>query len=76
MKDPVTSKKCPHSFEKEAIEEMIGHSSTQVGGSGRQGIIDGTRALRCPVCSVVSLDVMSYSRTGILIIHSYSRRLI
>ena len=54
MKDPVTSKKCPHSFEKSAIEEMINFSRTQTGGSGRRGVNDGTRALRCPVCSVVS----------------------
>lgn len=54
MKNPVTSTKCPHSFEKEAIEEMIRHSPTTTGGSGRRGTNDGVKALKCPVCSVVS----------------------
>lgn len=51
MKDPVTSLKCPHSFEKEAILSMLGASGVWVGGSGRRG--DGQRGMKCPVCEVV-----------------------
>ncbi|MCJ1357899.1 MAG: hypothetical protein MMC33_007895 [Icmadophila ericetorum] len=45
MEDPVTSKKCPHSFEKRAILEMISLSTTRVGGGGR-----GEKMIKCPVC--------------------------
>ncbi|KAE8374992.1 zinc-finger of the MIZ type in Nse subunit-domain-containing protein [Aspergillus bertholletiae] len=58
FRDPVTSTKCPHSFEREAIEDMITHSSTTVpapqaaaeaaGRSARR-----VRSVKCPVCSVV-----------------------
>lgn len=53
MKDPVTSQKCPHSFEKEAITSMINASDIRVGGSGRRGDKGGDRAMKCPVCEVV-----------------------
>lgn len=53
MKEPVTSRKCPHSFEKDAIEDMIRHCSLQIGGSGSGRRNDGTPALKCPVCSLV-----------------------
>jgi hypothetical protein len=54
MKVPVTSQKCPHSFEKDAIMEMIGYSSLRVGGSGgRRGADNGTKAIKCPVCQIV-----------------------
>ena len=52
MKDPVSSTKCPHNFEKQAILEMISTSDLRVGGDGRRG---GEKAMRCPVggCDVV-----------------------
>ena len=53
MKDPVTSQKCVHSFEKEAIMSMINASEERVGGSGRRGTQDGQKAMKCPVCAVV-----------------------
>jgi SUMO ligase MMS21 Smc5/6 complex component len=47
--DPVTSTKCPHSFEREAILSMIQRSSARVGpGSMQRG--RGTRAVQCPCC--------------------------
>ena len=53
MKDPVTSTKCPHSFEREAILSMINASDVRVGGSeGRGAVIQ--KAMQCPVCTVVS----------------------
>ncbi|KAL2835245.1 mRNA capping enzyme-domain-containing protein [Aspergillus cavernicola] len=55
--DPVTSTKCPHSFEREAIAAMITQSTLTVptpsasgSGSGRGRRI---RAIKCPVCSEV-----------------------
>lgn len=60
--NPVTSSKCPHSFERQAIMDMISHStvtalaSTQP--SSRGGVGGGNRsrrvkAVKCPVCSVM-----------------------
>ena len=49
MRDPVTSQKCPHSFEKAAIMDMIRASSDTVSGSGRHGL----KQTRCPICTVV-----------------------
>ena len=62
MKNPVTSKKCPHSFEKEAIVEMISLSATRIGGgsqSQRRGPAGGEKVIKCPVCEVVSLNLPS-----------------
>ena len=51
-RDPVTSTKCPHSFEREAIENMISRSPYQTlpsaSGSGTRRV----RAVKCPVCSM------------------------
>ncbi|KAI5292502.1 hypothetical protein KEM52_006308 [Ascosphaera acerosa] len=46
--EPVTSKKCPHSFEKKAITDMIRQSpdSTTVQGAR-------AKCTRCPVCQVL-----------------------
>ena len=53
MKDPVTSTKCPHSFEREAILSMINASDVRIDGGGRRGA-GGKKAMQCPVCTVVS----------------------
>lgn len=53
MKDPVTSTKCPHSFERSAILDMLNQSAIRVGGSNRRGAQDGQQAVKCPVCEVV-----------------------
>ena len=53
MKDPVTSTKCPHSFEREAILSMINASDMRTEGSGRRGA-GGQKAMQCPVCTEVS----------------------
>ena len=59
MKEPVSSTKCPHNFEKNAILDMISMSEERVGEDGRliehgrRGI--GRKAMKCPVCEVVSL---------------------
>nr|KMM65230.1 hypothetical protein CPAG_01581 [Coccidioides posadasii RMSCC 3488] len=53
FKDPVTSAKCPHSFERAAIESMINCSSETVVvrapglSRGRQKL----KFVKCPVCS-------------------------
>ncbi|PLN81951.1 zinc-finger of the MIZ type in Nse subunit-domain-containing protein [Aspergillus taichungensis] len=61
FQNPVTSTKCPHSFEREAIESMLSQSQTTVAVSaatsagssrgGRKG--RRVRAVKCPVCSVL-----------------------
>ena len=50
--DPVRSTKCPHSFEKSAILEMISHSTARLGGDTRRGRAGagGEKAVQCPVC--------------------------
>ena len=52
MKNPVSSTKCVHNFEKDAIIEMINLSNERTGGDGRRG--GGQKAMKCPVCEVVS----------------------
>lgn len=56
MKHPVSSKKCPHSFEKEAILSMINASEIweETPSNGRRGATNGPKAMKCPVCEVVS----------------------
>ena len=51
FKQPLTSKKCPHSFESEAIMSMINASELRVGGlPGPRGrVTGGERAVQCPV---------------------------
>ncbi|MCJ1282321.1 hypothetical protein MMC26_001644 [Xylographa opegraphella] len=53
MRDPLTSKKCPHSFEKAAILDMLSRSTNWVGGTGRRGGGTQERAMKCPVCEVM-----------------------
>lgn len=42
FRDPVTSRKCPHSFEREAIEGMIDSNTNSVR-------VAGAKAVQCPV---------------------------
>lgn len=51
FREPVTSIKCPHSFEREAISNMIARSTSQLvpDASGRGS--HRARAIKCPVCS-------------------------
>lgn len=49
--EPVTSTKCPHSFEKEAILGMLNNSQLTMAvqdGAGRKRV----KAVKCPVCEV------------------------
>lgn len=53
FKEPVTSTKCPHSFERTAIEDMIKKSTymlTLPRGHPRQG--QRGRYVKCPVCEL------------------------
>ena len=50
FKDPVTSTKCPHSFERSAIEDMIKRGGTnRRGGRHHAGGVKGR--VQCPVCT-------------------------
>ncbi|TKA80058.1 hypothetical protein B0A49_02498 [Cryomyces minteri] len=49
FEEPLTSRKCPHSFEKDAIMQMIAQSSARIGGSNRRGARDGEQVVQCPV---------------------------
>lgn len=53
FKEPFTSTKCPHTFEKNAILDMIRSSANRIGGGGPRG--QGEKAVECPVtgCSQV-----------------------
>jgi hypothetical protein len=57
LKEPYTSTKCDHTFERTAIMEMIRTSNTTVGGGPRGG---GMRAVTCPQsgCDKVTLPVV------------------
>ncbi|KAL1610494.1 hypothetical protein SLS60_002163 [Paraconiothyrium brasiliense] len=46
LKDPYTSSKCPHTFERTAIFEIIRKSTVRVGGGSAS---HGEKAVKCPV---------------------------
>ncbi|KAF4308925.1 Zinc finger MIZ-type protein [Botryosphaeria dothidea] len=49
LKDPVMSVRCPHTFERAAISELIRRSNAFSGGSNARGARDGHRTVQCPV---------------------------
>ncbi|KAJ5513366.1 hypothetical protein N7463_002918 [Penicillium fimorum] len=49
--DPVTSTKCPHSFEREAIMDMISHSQTTIAPPASRRGQRRVHVVKCPVCS-------------------------
>lgn len=51
MRQPVSSRKCPHSFEQAAILELLAVSRERAPGDGRGKM---QNAMKCPVCEVVS----------------------
>lgn len=65
FKEPYTSTKCPHTFEKTAILDMIRTSSNMVGTGGPRG--GGARAVSCPV---TGCDQVRNSPYAILANHS------
>ncbi|KAI9714151.1 MAG: hypothetical protein M1812_006479 [Candelaria pacifica] len=51
FKEPVSSKKCPHSFEKSAILSLINDSGMRTNGGNRGS--GGEKAVKCPVCEML-----------------------
>lgn len=49
--DPVTSTKCPHSFEREAIMDMIKQSRTTIAPPASRRGQGRVRVVKCPVCT-------------------------
>ncbi|KAK2879293.1 hypothetical protein FQN49_001014 [Arthroderma sp. PD_2] len=49
--DPVSSTKCPHSFERAAIQNMISRSRQNTAAGNGRG--RNMRCVECPVCSVL-----------------------
>jgi hypothetical protein len=49
--DPVTSTKCPHSFEREAIMDMINRSQATIAPPAARREQQRIRMVKCPVCS-------------------------
>lgn len=50
--DPVTSTKCPHSFEREAIMDMIKSSPTTIAPPASRRGQRRVHVVKCPVCSI------------------------
>ncbi|KAJ9491329.1 hypothetical protein VN97_g1936 [Penicillium thymicola] len=50
--DPVTSTKCPHSFEREAIMDMIKRSPTTIAPPASRRGQRRVHVVKCPVCSI------------------------
>lgn len=69
FQDPVTSTKCPHSFEREAITDMISRSSRYAPDPARRG--RRLRAVKCPVCS--NLLTMEDLRTDAALLRKVRR---
>lgn len=60
FKEPLTSKKCPHTFEASAIHEMISKSTNRINQQqGARGMVGGDKAVRCPVQSCESRLTMA-----------------
>lgn len=53
MREPVSSRKCPHSFERAAFLELLSASQIRAPGGG-SGRLASEKAMKCPVCEVVS----------------------
>ena len=71
MRDPVSSIKCPHNFERQAFLEMISNSDLIADGNRRENI--NKKAMRCPVagCDAVSLGNVFRPRPLLLIATSH-----
>jgi AAA ATPase containing von Willebrand factor type A (vWA) domain len=50
--DPMTSTKCPHSFEREAIMDMIKRSPTTIAPPASRRGQRRVHVVKCPVCSI------------------------
>ncbi|KAJ5467224.1 Zinc fingerRING/FYVE/PHD-type [Penicillium sp. IBT 31633x] len=50
--DPVTSTKCPHSFERDAIMDMINRSQTTIAPPAARRGQRRIHMVKCPVCSI------------------------
>lgn len=70
FRDPVTSAKCPHSFEREAILEMVRASVVRV---GQQGGRAGERGVQCPVTGCDEMLTASDLRPDALLIRRIRR---
>lgn len=74
FEDPVKSTKCVHSFERQAIEDLIRNSTMTIaagdqdfqGGGGRGARARRVRAVHCPVCSV-ALTLNDLKRDPVLL---------
>ncbi|CRG84059.1 hypothetical protein PISL3812_01398 [Talaromyces islandicus] len=73
FEDPVKSTKCVHSFERQAIEDLIRNSTMTIAagehdfqGGGRGARARRVRAVRCPVCSV-TLTLNDLKRDPVLL---------
>ncbi|KAI9666974.1 MAG: hypothetical protein M1831_001479 [Alyxoria varia] len=51
--DPITSKKCPHSFEKKEIVEMIRKQRPHTGHGSRRNPQNHMQQVKCPVCDTM-----------------------
>lgn len=73
FEDPVKSTKCVHSFERQAIEDLIRNSTMTIAagdqdfqGGGRGARARRVRAVQCPVCSV-TLTLNNLKRDPVLL---------
>ncbi|KAH7119596.1 zinc-finger of the MIZ type in Nse subunit-domain-containing protein [Dendryphion nanum] len=65
FKEPVTSRKCPHTFEKHAIQDFIRRSNVRVAG--------GEKAFQCPVPGCDQMISMSDLFEDVILIRKIRR---
>ncbi len=55
FREPLTSRRCPHTFEKDAIMGLLHQSRVGAGGTSRRDFANGQQTVQCPVagCSEV-----------------------
>ncbi|KAH7074086.1 zinc-finger of the MIZ type in Nse subunit-domain-containing protein [Paraphoma chrysanthemicola] len=70
-KEPYTSTKCPHTFEKNAILEMIRSSPNMVGGAGPGG--RGVKGVSCPVAGCSQMLTQADLRSDPILIRKIKR---
>lgn len=71
--DPVTSTKCPHTFERDAIKQLIQESTTDVDGNPLRGRNRTNQAVNCPVGGCSAMLTVADLRTDPVLVRKIRR---
>jgi hypothetical protein len=71
--DPVTSTKCPHTFERDAIKQLISESHIDVDGNPLRGRNRASQAVNCPVGGCSAMLTVADMRTDPILVRKIQR---